>query len=184
MRSLRLKKNKKGFTLVELVVVIAIMAVLAAVITPSLSRSSDNQTKEKYKQYCASVLESAEQVSIAFNKGAKNVAGYNIISTNGEINYNGIQQCLVSDNVYNYQCDVTVYRAGSPSGLTETNGRITTAYAQKDTIVVCMKKMSDGKLYVLGCWYFEKKSNTAKYKFDYGKNAFIDLGEAFYTPDK
>ena len=185
MRSLRfLRKSKKGFTLVELVVVLAVIAVLASVITPSLAHTSENQSKDKYKQYCVSILESAESVCEAYNKGVRNVAGYTIVSTNGEVNYNGIQQCLSADNVYNYQCDITVFRQGSPSGLTETNNSLTTAYAQKDTVVVCLKKTTDGKMYAACCWYFEKKSKTAKYKFDYGKNSFIQANEAFYTPDK
>jgi type IV pilus assembly protein PilA len=43
----RFKKNQKGFTLVELIVVIAILGVLAALIVPRILGNVDEATKER-----------------------------------------------------------------------------------------------------------------------------------------
>ncbi len=54
---MRIRKNKKGFTLVELIVVIAILAILAAVATVSITgivnRSRDNALKADLQKYKA-----------------------------------------------------------------------------------------------------------------------------------
>lgn len=169
--------------MVELVVTIAVMAVLTAIIVPSMGAISENREKEKYKQYCLSILESADAIAEAYNNGAKSVAGYNIVSNNNEINWVGVRQCLETDNTYNYQCNVTVFRIGSPLGLTESGNTITTAFAQKDTVVVHFCFTDDKRMYASGCWYFEKNNNTAKYKYDYLLGAFISATDTFESPD-
>ncbi len=45
---LRTKHNKKGFTLVEVIIVLVILAILAAVIIPSLTGYIDRANKSKY----------------------------------------------------------------------------------------------------------------------------------------
>lgn len=170
--------------MVELVVTIAVMAVLTAIIVPSMGAISANREKEKYKQYCLSILESADAIAEAYNKGAKSVAGYNIVSANNEINWVGVRQCLETDNTYNYQCNVTIFRSGSPLGLTEDGNTVTTAYAQKDTIVVHFGFTLDNRMYASGCWYFEKNNDTAKYKYDYLLGTFISATDTFESPDR
>ncbi len=41
-----MRKNRKGFTLIELIVVIAILAILAAIAIPTFSGITDNANKE------------------------------------------------------------------------------------------------------------------------------------------
>lgn len=186
MRNIRrLFKNKRGFTLVELIVVIAIMAVLTAIITPILTKSNDSSTKDKYKQYCLSIMESADSICDAYNKGAKKVAGFDIVNSKGEIAWSAIRDCLSTDNIYNYQYNVAVaYPSGCPTGLSEGGATITNAYTQKDTIVVYFKtKNVTGELYAVGCWYFEANKTEAKYKYDYVSNAIIDKNKTFYNPN-
>lgn len=42
-------KNKKGFTLIEVIVVVAIMAILAAIAIPNVSKNIENQRKVSAK---------------------------------------------------------------------------------------------------------------------------------------
>ena len=56
----KLKKNKKGFTLVELLVVLVILAILAAAIIPSMMGFIDKAKEESHAAECRSVLLAAE----------------------------------------------------------------------------------------------------------------------------
>ena len=57
LKNLRQKaKNKKGFTLVELIVVIVIILILAAVLVPSLLRYVDKANKANCKADAATIL--------------------------------------------------------------------------------------------------------------------------------
>ena len=58
--------NKKGFTLVELIVVIVIILVLAAVMVPNVIKYVDKAAKSKTKQEAATMLTQV-QVEVADN---------------------------------------------------------------------------------------------------------------------
>jgi len=49
------KLNKKGFTLIELIVVIAILAILVAILIPSLTNYIDAANKSKNQANCRSL---------------------------------------------------------------------------------------------------------------------------------
>lgn len=52
----KLKKNKKGFTLVELLVVLVILAILAAAVIPSMMGFIDKAKEESASAECRSAL--------------------------------------------------------------------------------------------------------------------------------
>lgn len=56
------KKNNKGFSLVELIVVVAIMAVLVGVLAPAYLRYVE---KSRYQKDCSAVAEVEEAIKIA-----------------------------------------------------------------------------------------------------------------------
>lgn len=53
-------KNKKGFTLVELIVVLVILAILAALLVPALTGYIDKANQEKVIAECRSVVMAAQ----------------------------------------------------------------------------------------------------------------------------
>ena len=53
-------KNKKGFTLVELIVVLVILAILAALLIPALTGYIDKANKEKVVAECRMVVMAAQ----------------------------------------------------------------------------------------------------------------------------
>lgn len=67
----RLKKNKKGFSLVELIVVIAIMAVLVGVLAPTLLGNIEKSRESKDIQTLDSI---ASALQTALNDEAGNAA--------------------------------------------------------------------------------------------------------------
>lgn len=67
----KLLKNKKGFTLIELIVVIAILAILAAILIPSIIDYIDTATRAKdqanarsyYTEYMLDVATEADEAT-------------------------------------------------------------------------------------------------------------------------
>lgn len=183
MKNIRfLGKNKKGFTLVELVVVIAIMAILGGLVTTTMVAQSRKSDRDQYKQYCLSILETAEDICTAYNKGAKKVAGYDIVNNRNEIDWSAIKDLLNTENINNYKYNVNTLTKGiTLLGLIETKDTISSSFT-KDTVIIYFKSNGKGEMYAVGCWYFEAGNTTAKYKYDYVKDEFLGSGEDFYTP--
>jgi len=72
------KNNKKGFTLVELVIVVAVMAVLVAVAIPtvsSITNSAKNAVDDSNARTIESVLKLAEANAVRTTDGAVTLTG-------------------------------------------------------------------------------------------------------------
>ena len=60
IEKIRAMKNNKGFTLVELIVVLVILAILAALLIPALTGYIDKANKEKVTAECRMVVMAAQ----------------------------------------------------------------------------------------------------------------------------
>ncbi|EHK2442130.1 type II secretion system protein [Clostridium perfringens] len=84
------KRNKKGgFTLIELTVVLAIMAIILTVIAPNFSSVKDSAKAKVDKQNCATIERSVEML-LAEDVISSNVKNINIALDDGKIEFNGI----------------------------------------------------------------------------------------------
>ena len=62
-------KDKKGFTLVELIVVLVILAILAALLVPALTGYIDKANKNKITSECRQIVVAAQtDVFVAYVK--------------------------------------------------------------------------------------------------------------------
>lgn len=67
LKKLTQKRNKKGFTLVELVVVIAILGILAAIAVPRLSGFQNSAAEKADKATAATIAKAAELYAVSNN---------------------------------------------------------------------------------------------------------------------
>ena len=80
-----MKNNNKGFSLVELIVVIAIMAVLVGVLAPTLLRYVEKSRQQKDESAVAEVI-NAVKLAMADEKVAAEIAADDsVVITNGTI---------------------------------------------------------------------------------------------------
>ena len=117
------KSTKKGFTLVELIVVIVILAVLAAMLVPALIGYIDRAKKEKDYQ-TASTIYAAAQAALTekYAKGDANV----VKGTAGAITANPTAAGdVVLDLAGVTATKVTAYNFTYGTDLIITNGTVT-----------------------------------------------------------
>ena len=61
-RAKKARENKKGFTLVELIVVLVILAILAAIMVPQLTGYIDRAKDKQYEVRCRNILIAAQTI--------------------------------------------------------------------------------------------------------------------------
>lgn len=110
---LKLKKNKKGFTLIELIVVVAIIAILAAIAVPSFIGMS-GRAQQGVDIADASALAGAINVQNSMNDPAKTVAD----CAKGALNASEIS----TDLMPRFKDGSTTPSAAAIARITVTNG--------------------------------------------------------------
>ena len=181
------KLNKKGFTLVELIVAIAVIAILSSIVLPTMSSSNNRQLQEQYKQSCISVLNSAETILAAVNKGAKVVSGFRLIKTDGSLDYGELRSCLKLENFNGSDYDIYCYdNAAKNNGSTGTLPTSFNNYA-KDLVIIYVQSNNFKDNYTaVGGIYFQKTKRRpeAKIKYDYVLGSTISISKNFSNPYK
>ena len=124
---IRKMKNKKGFTLVELIVVLVILAILAALLIPALTGYIDKANKEKVVAECRMVVMAAQtEASEAYGKVTSTSAGAATTAAN-------ITAKMDKDNIKSLAevkgfFDVTVDATGKIPKVGYTNSGFTFVY--------------------------------------------------------
>jgi len=110
----RLKKNKKGFTLIELVCVIALMAVMVAIAVPVIGNSQQARAEKTYKESVVYACDQAQSVCDAINDGVRSMSGCVICASgSSEMRNNStqIEQLLAGINSMDYKFSIMVVSA-------------------------------------------------------------------------
>ena len=130
------KSSKKGFTLVELIVVIVILAVLAAMLVPALVGYIDRAKKEKDYQ-AASVVYAAAQAAITEAYGNGTIAKREVKTISASDTYKAAEGSNPEVKYGDVVCDL--------AGVTydETNGKITNfIFKTDDGLVITQGKVA------------------------------------------
>lgn len=119
------KLNKKGFTIVELVIVIAVIAILAGVMIPTFSGVIDKANKSKTQQVAAALYKEAFDIDLsdgALDGFDKTVTADNTVEALIKKSANLSDSCEL---VYRYDEENSVitfkYYDGTNTALYDTN---------------------------------------------------------------
>ncbi|WP_333962203.1 type II secretion system protein [Clostridium perfringens] len=118
-----LKINKKGgFTLIELTVVLAIMAIILTVIAPNFSSVKDSAKTKVDQQNCAAIERSVEML-LAEDVISSNVTNIKITSSNGNLQILGISDNTSKSKLQDLLEDLDKPQNGNSYNVNIENGR-------------------------------------------------------------
>ena len=140
------KSNKKGFTLVELIVVIAIMAILAAVLVPTVTSKIGQANESSANSTASAIANSVRTDIISIQSGIftsldvleETTDTTNIITINGKN--------------FKAQADVGAGTKGTTTVTVET-GKVTVATTVSGRTATYTVTLADGKITVSGPVY-------------------------------
>ena len=117
------KRNRKhGFTLIELTVVLAIMAIILTVIAPNFSYIKDSAKTKVDKQNCA-VIERSVQMLLAEDAISSSVTSITITPSNGSLQISGINDNTTKSKLQDLLEDLDGPQNGDSYNVNIENGR-------------------------------------------------------------
>ncbi|ELU5587453.1 type II secretion system protein [Clostridium perfringens] len=117
------KRTKKGgFTLIELTVVLAIMAIILTVIAPNFSSVKDSAKTKVDQQNCAAIERSVEML-LAEDAISSSVTNIKITSSNGNVQITGISDDASKGKLQDLLEDLDKPQSGNSYDVNIENGR-------------------------------------------------------------
>lgn len=92
------KSNKKGFTLVELIVVIAIMAILAAVLVPTVTNKIKDANESSANQTASAIANSVQSEVISILSGVATTNNKYVEGASGAVT--GLKSSITSGTAF------------------------------------------------------------------------------------
>ncbi|MGV1063898.1 type II secretion system protein [Clostridium perfringens] len=114
--------RKQGFTLIELTVVLAIMAIILTVIAPNFSYIKDSAKTKVDKQNCA-VIERSVQMLLAEDAISSSVTSITITPSNGSLQISGINDTTTESKLQDLLEDLDGPQNGNSYDVNIENGR-------------------------------------------------------------
>ena len=175
-------KAKKGFTLIELIAVMAIMAIATALVLPNIRGMISKTEESKYKNYCIEATSFVRCYTNFLAQGQDTVSyekDGSLVDSSGKpylyyINTpTGLTGAL---NEYNLESDYQYYVLAFESSSATTNPTTTirnliskNKITKKDVMItVIVSEESSGRVprYVLrGFWYFSYEQNNIVFSY-------------------
>jgi type IV pilus assembly protein PilA len=88
----KLKKENKGFSLVELIVVVLILGILAVAVTPQIMNWIDKSKENKDLSYAGSVATAVESVALEYYGVKGSIENFDYYVTDKGVKLNGVAE--------------------------------------------------------------------------------------------
>ncbi len=143
-----MKKNQ-GFSLVELIVVIAIMAVLVGVLAPAYLKYVEKSRKSSDISSIADILSAAEKVAVDVQFSVPANTEFELVITNGvcapTVTDTAIQTEWRSIAGASYTCKSSDFKtqSGSIKGTVQTDGSVIWSTTMSGTLITYSKDFKD-----------------------------------------
>ncbi len=106
-----LNRTKKAFTLLELIVVLLVLGILAAIAVPTFATVKENAAERTFQASADAIARNAAAIAASANDGDNDVSGADIIAAAGEAGV-PISSGELEDTVGGYTCTSTVTGSG------------------------------------------------------------------------
>jgi MSHA pilin protein MshA len=106
-----LNRTKKAFTLLELIVVLLVLGILAAIAVPTFATVKENAAERTFQATADAIARNAAAIAASTNDGANNVDGTDVTAAAGEAGVTWASGVL-SDTVGGYNCQLTIIVSG------------------------------------------------------------------------
>lgn len=129
LKKVRAKKNKKGFTLVEVIVVLVILAIMAAILIPSLIGYIDKAKENSIVSETRSIVTAVQTLSSEKYAKNKDDGNYTLGDTAGDkvIAYADVEELCELESLDTNITACTITK-GKVTALTYTSGGKTCTY--------------------------------------------------------
>ncbi|MGM9975282.1 MAG: type II secretion system protein [Clostridiaceae bacterium] len=125
------KKRRKGFTLIELIIVLAVMAIIAAIAIPNLAGVKDNAAKKTDEQSAKTIQRSIE-----------------VLMADGTIKYDSEMIVTITPKGENVEPTIEGLATNNGAGELATSLKGLKAPQQKDKVVFIATIKADGAVSV------------------------------------
>ncbi len=172
----RFLKAVAGFTLIELIVTLALLAIAASIATPIILSGINKREEESQRQACINIFELGTNIADAYTKGSRSISGTSIDPNNPAGGILGVAALIAEENSLSYKIDIAI----------KSNATNPSVNYSKDTVVLYFWYGTDTggnpAALAVGCWYMVKGKTTPQYKYDYDKGK-IEVSTGFTTPN-
>jgi prepilin-type N-terminal cleavage/methylation domain-containing protein len=108
-----LNRTKKAFTLLELIVVLLVLGILAAIAVPTFATVKENAAERTFQASADAIARNAAAIAASSNDGDNDVSAADITAAAGEAGVSEIVPGLLNDTVGGYTCQSMITAVGT-----------------------------------------------------------------------